>query len=139
MARITRQDMLNEMNTAGPRARQTTIRLIEGDVADDGVAYTKETLNFLDNDGTTRSLEVLSTRLCSFGHVLDQRVNPAARATCCGAITCGTPGCCQNCIRCGVSLCRRHTQFVDGEPFCRRCVLWAALKLLVFGRKETKS
>jgi len=138
MSEYSREELLRLLSRCSPRTRRTVLRILEGEVAEDGVAYVREDLSFMEPDHTVRSVELISSRLCSGGHVLDDKTRIVARAQCCGAIVCDAEGCTHVCSRCGKTLCREHTCRVDGKDHCARCRLPALLKIAVFGRKETE-
>ena len=141
---MNRQEFLDLLAQCNPRTRRTTLRLIEGKAQEDNAAFVQERLDFIDRDGTVRSVDLISSRTCSFGHCLDQQTRLVGVCEVCHAYTCsvgatsGAPGkatsptaCSFSCVKCGCALCRRHVHISsDGETYCPRC--WPARLLKVF-------
>ena len=140
MSEKTREELLQLLTKCSPRTRKTFMRTIEGKVADDNVAVIKETLDFMQPDLTVRSVEFISSRTCSHGHLLDDKTRIVAVAECCSAITCSVEGCSLNCNRCSKSLCRRHAHTLGDLTYCAACMPGAVLRYLFFGssKKEVK-
>jgi hypothetical protein len=137
MAERTRGDFLNLLRRSNPRTRKTVMRVIEGKADQDGAAFVQEQLNFIDPEMTVRSVDFISSRTCSFGHLQDQQTRLTGVCERCGAVTCSTPGCSQSCQRCGRAYCRAHISvYSNGEAYCARCRPWALVRWLILGKKR---
>jgi len=125
-----------------PRTRKTVMRVIEGKVDQDGAAFIQEQLNYIAPDMTVRSVDVISSRTCSFGHLQDQQTRLVASCEICQAYTCSAPGCSFSfsCCHCGRAVCKRHGHlYSDGEVYCSRCRPIKWLKMFFdIGKKEEK-
>lgn len=136
MSECSREELLRLLYRCSPRTRRTMLWVLEGDVAEDDVVYVREELSFMEADNTVRNVEIVSSRLCSGRRVLDTRI--VARAQCRGVRVCNTEGCMRVSSRCRMTSCQRHTRFLHGKPFCRRCRILSVLTNLIIGRKETE-
>lgn len=131
MSKIKRQDFLDLLSQCNPRTRKTTFRLIEGKADQDAAAFVQEKMDFIDMDGTVRSVDLISSRTCSFGHLQDQQTRLTSVCERCGAYTCSSPGCSFTCLRCGGAFCRRHIHiFSDGKAYCNKCRFFKWLRIL---------
>jgi len=137
MAEETRDELLELLKQCNPRTRKTVMRVIEGKVSRDKAAFIQEQLSFMEPDMTVRSVDVIATKTCDAGHLLDQHVRLIAVCEVCGLHTCSTPGCSFTCARCGRALCRRHASvYGDNEAYCSTCQPVALLRWLVLGKRR---
>jgi hypothetical protein len=137
MAKLTRKDLLDLLSKCNPRTRKTTIRAIEGKVSQDNAAFVQEQLSFVEPDMTVRSVDFISSRTCSFGHLQDQHTHLVAVCEVCGSHTCSTAGCSYTCARCSRALCRRHASvYANDEAYCSRCHPLVLLRWLVLGKRR---
>lgn len=139
MPERTRQDFLDLLARSNPRTGQTTIRLIEGNVSEDNVAFVQEQLNLVEPDATVRAVNLIVSKHCDQNHLIDQQTRLVATCGVCAALTCSTPGCSFSCGRCGMALCRRHASvWGQNEAYCPRCRLFAWLRRLVVGDEQRR-
>ncbi|MCJ7762724.1 hypothetical protein MUP38_04625, partial [Candidatus Bathyarchaeota archaeon] len=119
----TRKEFLDLLSKSNPRTRKTTLRLIENKVSEDDTVFAQEELNFVEADATVRSVSIIATKTCDYGHLLDQHTRLVAVCEVCGLHTCSTAGCSYTCARCGRAICRRHVAFIysSDEAYCSRC------------------
>ena len=138
MARITRQDFLDQSSRGGPRTRKTVTRVVEGKVSQDNAAFVQEQLSFIEQDMTVRSVDFISSRTCDAGHMLDQHTRLVAVCEVCGAHTCSTAGCGYTCARCGRAICRRDASMIyaNDEAYCSTCHPLVLLRWLVLGKRR---
>jgi len=107
------------------------LRLIEGKVSQDNVGTIEDVFNLVDENLTPRSIKLLSTRTCDFGHLLDQKVRLVNKCERCGLLTCSSKGCSYTCQRCGRAFCRRHVSvYSDGQAYCSNCKWHKRLMIL---------
>jgi hypothetical protein len=139
MSDLTRDALLKLLKQCAPRTRKTVLRVLEGKASQDGVAFVQERMDFMEPDLTVRSVDLVVSRTCDSGHLQDQHTHLAAVCEQCGAITCSTPGCSLNCVRCARALCRRHAHvYADGDVYCRACrpLKWLRLFFDLDDRKK---
>jgi len=134
----TRAELLDLLARSNPRTRRTVLRVIEGRVSQDDVAFIQEQLTFVDPTMTVRNVDFVGVRLCSAGHVLGQEQRLVAQCARCSAYTCSVPGCTHICSRCNVTICNTcaHVYGPD-EAYCARCHPRALLRWLVIGSRRT--
>ena len=103
--RVTTNDYLDLLRQ-NPGTRITTVRLLEGSAAQDGILSVREHIETEDVDGNLRRVDVYGARTCTFNHLLDQTTK--AVSTCrCGALMCSAEGCSATCVICGQARCPR--------------------------------
>jgi hypothetical protein len=134
----TRAELLDLLARSNPRTRRTVLRVIEGKVGQDDIAFLQEQLSFVAPDLTVRNVDFVSIRLCSAGHVLGQEQHLVAQCSRCSAWTCSAPGCTRTCSSCNTLLCSAcaHVYGAD-EAYCARCHPRAILRWLVLGSRRT--
>ncbi len=142
MEGLTRKELLELLNSSGPRTRKTVVRTVEGKVSQDGVSFVKESLGFMQPDGTVRSIELIGTFTCGCGHLTDQQTRLLSVCTKCGNYTCSSssPQCSFTCQGCGKSFCRQHISvYADGECYCSKCRWRKWLRCFFDLKKRSKS
>lgn len=117
----SRKEFLDLLAKSDTKTRETSLRAIDGKVDQDHAEYIQEKLSFVDSDMTVRSVSHVSSRTCSFGHLLDPKTRLAAVCEVCGKYTCSTEGCSYTCVRCSRALCGRHAKLHAGQAYCSRC------------------
>ena len=135
MDEMSRKDFLDKLQKLdGPKSRNTTIRSVEGKAADGDASQVVDQYAFVDEDMTVRKVNIVATRTCSFGHLL-QEARLVARCEVCGRYTCSWKSstnndssfskgsqCHQICCRCKKSLCNLCVSvFSDGQAYCQKC------------------
>jgi len=139
MAKESIEEILRRFEQSNPRQQTTSISSIEGKASEDSVGFTKEQLSFIQEDLTTRSVVITSSRLCNCGKIITQKTSLAG--------SCQNRGCknlvCSECIRtcrCGKTFCPKHAKiYRDGEIYCSTCKPFKWLKIFFCignGRKE---
>jgi hypothetical protein len=123
---MTRKELLDLLAKSEPKTRNTSMRVIEGKVDQDGAAYIHEKVDFVDSDLTVRSVDFTSSRTCSFGHLQDQKVRLLSVCEVCAAYTCSWAEdgsrCSFTCVRCGRAICKNHTFLhAKKDAYCPQC------------------
>ena len=138
MSRMTREDLLDLLARSNPRTRRTVVRVLEGRVSQDDVAFIQEQLTFVDPTMTVRNVDFVGVRQCSAGHVLGQEQHLVAQCSRCSAWTCSAPLCTNICTSCGILICRACSHvYGPDEAYCARCHPRALLRWLVIGSRRT--
>lgn len=104
-----------------PVSRKSTVRIYGGKASETGELFSKESLEFEDEDGC-QNLEFYSTGSCDFGHLLGDGVEITGKCSIpgCGAFVCSKEGCMRLCER-GHVVCGKHSVvWEDGRIFCRK-------------------
>lgn len=117
-----------------PGLRTTNVRVLGDTVTQDNLLFEHEHIETEDDSGNARQVDVYGTRVCSFGHLLDQQTRPMARCQYCGRLTCSAGSgnsdpsgqrCSHNCTACGAACCSLHcTTYVVQDKdvcYCHRC------------------
>jgi len=126
MSEMTRKELLDLLAKSEPKTRNTSMRVIEGKVDQDGAAFIRENVSFVDTDLTVRSVDFTSSRTCSFGHLQDQKTCLVSVCEECHLYTCSAPGCSFTCIRCGRAICRDCTFLhAKKDAYCPKCKWYA--------------
>ena len=137
MPEMTREELLALLARSNPRTRRTVMRVVEGKVDQDNAAFIQEQLSFVDRGLTVRSVDFISSRTCSFGHLQDQQTRLVAVCEVCHSYMCSTPGCSFTCARCGRAICRRHVHVCgEDEAYCSGCWPWILLRWVVLGKRR---
>jgi len=140
MSKLTRQDLLDLLARSNPRTRRTVVRVLEGRVSQDDVAFIQEQLTFVDPTMTVRNVDFVGVRQCSAGHVLGQEQHLVAQCSRCSAWTCSAPGCTRTCSHCNAVLCSACSHvYGPDEAYCARCHPRALLRWLVLGSRRAIS
>jgi len=116
--RITR--IRGEFRRKGGGARQTTMRVLGRKLQKDGTAFHKEQFQFEDRRDGPRTVSVVQTNTCSFGHTVDDKVRVAGICEIGGEILCSTEGCALQCVHCGAVVCRIHSRTYGEKTYCNR-------------------
>ncbi len=137
MAEETLDELLDRFAKCNPKTRKTVRRSIGGKVSEDNAAFVQEQLSFVEPDMTVRSVDVIATKTCDAGHLLDQHTRLVGLCEICGSHTCSTAGCSYTCARCGRALCRNHASvYENNEAYCSRCHPLVLLRWLVLGKRR---
>ena len=137
MDKKTRAELLDLLARSNPRTRRTVLRVIEGRVSQDDVAFAQEQLSFVEPDMTVRNVDFVSIRLCSAGHVLGQEQHLVGQCSRCSAWMCSAPGCTRTCSSCNAILCGACARvYGPDEAYCARCHPRALLRWLVLGSRR---
>lgn len=118
----SRKEIMELLAKSSGVRHERFIRTIEGKASQDDVEpiveHIQDVFNLVDENSTPRSIKLLGTRTCDFGHVLDQKVRSVSKCERCGLLTCSSKGCSFTCIRCGRALCRRDASIHKGQAYC---------------------
>lgn len=68
MSEMSREDLLNLLAKSNPRTRRTVMRVVEGKVAQDDIAFVQEQLSFVDR--TSRSETSISSASASVARAM---------------------------------------------------------------------
>lgn len=137
MPERTREDLLKLLARSNPRTRRTVLRVIEGRVSDDDIAFIQEQMSFVAPDMTVRNVDFVGVRLCSAGHVLGQEQHLVAQCSRCSAWTCSAPGCTHTCSSCNAILCSACARvYGPDEAYCTRCYPRVLLRWVVLGSRR---
>ena len=137
MSRMTREDLLDLLARSNPRTRKTVLRVIEGRVSQDDVAFVQEQLTFVDPTMTVRNVDFVGVRQCSAGHVLGQEQHLVAQCSRCSGWTCSAPGCTHTCSSCNAILCSACARvYGPDEAYCATCHPRALLRWLILGSRR---
>lgn len=121
MAKIPHLDrLLRQFRRQGGGARQTVLRVLSGKLPRDGAAFHKERLEFEDDQEGPRTVDIVETGTCSFGHVIDDKVRVAGICEIGGEVLCSTEGCMRRCVQCGAVACSRHSSIYGEQTYCQR-------------------
>lgn len=121
MAKRSKADrLLSEFRRKGGGARQTVLRMLGEKLAKDSAPFRKEHLQFEDDRDGPRTIDVVVTGTCSFGHTVDDKVRVAGICEIGGEVLCSSEGCLFQCVRCGAVVCRRHSSTHDENTYCQR-------------------
>jgi len=122
MSEMTRKELLDLLAKCDPKTRKTSMRVIEGKVGENRATYIQETVDFVDSDMTVRSVDFISSRTCSFGHLQDQKIRLVSVCEECHSYTCSAEGCSFTCVRCGQALCRHCASLRSNkDAYCPKC------------------
>ena len=117
MAKESIEEIYRHFEQSRPRQQTTSINSLEGKASEDSVGFTKEQLSFVQQDLTTRSVVITSSRLCDCGKIITQKTLLAG--TCqrngCNHFTCTE--CSRTCSRCKKTYCPDHI----GNTTCLHC------------------
>ena len=113
--------LLQELREKGGGSRQSTLRVLSGKVDRHGAPFRRESLQFEDEAEGLRTVDVVETRTCAFGHTIDDKTRVAGICQICGEVLCSSPGCMSQCVRCGAVVCRRHGRTYGEVTYCRSC------------------
>jgi hypothetical protein len=111
--------LLAEFRRKGGGSRQSTLRVLGSKLERNGAPFSKERLEFEDADGP-RTVDVVETGTCSFGHVVDDKVRVAGICELGGEVLCSTEGCMLRCDHCGAAVCHQHGQTRGERTYCSR-------------------
>jgi len=133
MARPTNINrLLRELRRQGGGIRRTTLRVLGGKLAGRGAPFVRERLEWDDPREGPRTVDIVETSTCSFGHTVDDKVRVAGICEIGGEVLCSTEGCLRQCERCGIVVCRAHSLTRKETTYCRRC-RWAYYWRLFWG------
>jgi hypothetical protein len=127
MSKVSRDDFLDLLAESDTKTRKSSLRIVGGKVSEDDTQYIHEQLDFVDSDQTVREIDLVSSRTCSFGHLLDRQVRLVSRCEVCGAYTCSASEddgykCSYTCVRCGKAICKKCSSLdADKEAYCPKC------------------
>jgi len=125
MAKESIEEILRRFEQSNPRQQTTSISSIEGKASEDSVGFTKEQLSFIQEDLTTRSVVITSSRLCNCGKIITQKTSLAG--------SCQNRGCknlvCSECIR----TCRCGKTFIAGPLRKPMFSVWRMTFPLIIG------
>ncbi len=110
----------NEFRRKGGGSRQTTLRVLGGKLDKDGMPFRKEHLQFEDDKEGPRTVDVVQTGTCSFGHTIDDKVRVAGICEIGGEVLCSHEGCMLQCIHCGAVVCHIHSSMHGDKTYCSR-------------------
>jgi len=122
MARRTQfQRQISEFRRKGGGSRHTIKRVLGGKLDRHGAVFEKEQMHFEDDREGPRTVDIVQTNTCSFGHTVDDKVRVTGVCELGGEVLCSTEGCMFQCIRCGVVVCRRHSATRADKTYCHNC------------------
>jgi len=113
--------LLRELRRKGGGMRRSTLRVLGGKLDARGAPFHKEHVEFDDEREGPRSVDLVETGTCSFGHTVDDKVRVAGICEIGGEVLCSTPGCLLQCTHCGAAVCRRHSRTYGEKTYCIRC------------------
>jgi hypothetical protein len=113
--------LLRELRRQGGGARQTSLRVLGGKLRPKGAPFHKEHVQFEDPDEGPRTVDIIETGTCAFGHTIDDKVRVAGLCELGREVVCSTPGCALQCCRCGAVVCARHSRTYGDKTYCLRC------------------
>ncbi len=108
----------SEFRRKGGGSRQTTLRVLGGKLDKDGMPFRKEHLQFEDDQEGPRTVDVVQTGTCSFGHTIDDKVRVAGICEVGGEVLCSNEGCMLQCVHCGAVVCRIHSSTHGDKTYC---------------------
>jgi len=114
------QGVLREMRRKGGGSRHSILRVLGGKLDPRGAPFHKEHVQFEDEREGPRTVDVVETGTCSFGHVVDDKVLVAGICELGGEVVCSTAGCTFVCVHCGAVVCRRHARTYGETTYCNR-------------------
>jgi len=114
-------DLLRELRQKGGGSRRSILRILGNKLGPHGAAFHKEQVQFEDEREGPRSVELVETGTCAFGHTIDDKVRMAGVCEIGGEVLCSTPGCMLQCVHCGGVVCRRHSRTYGDKTYCNRC------------------
>ena len=130
MSEMTRKELLDLLAKCEPKTRKTSMRVIEGKAGPGRAAYIQEKADFVDADSTVRSVDFISSRTCSFGHLQDQKTCLVSVCEECHLYTCSAQGCSFTCVRCGRAICRNCTFLhAEKDAYCPTCKWYGYLMI----------
>jgi hypothetical protein len=112
--------LLSEFRRKVGGSRHTVRRVLGGKLERDGTTFLKEHLQFEDEREGIRTLDVVQTSTCSFGHTIDEKVRAAGISEIGGEVLCSTEGCLLRCVHCGAVVCRVHGSIYHDKTYCQR-------------------
>ena len=115
--------VLRELRRKGGGSRHSTLRVLGGKLDGSGAPFHKEHVQFEDEREGPRTVDIVQTSTCAFGHVVDDKVRAAGICEIGGEVLCSTEGCLLHCVHCGAVICRVHSKTFGEKTYCRRC-LW---------------
>ena len=121
MAKRSKADrLLSDFRRKGGGSRQTILRVLGGKLDNQGSVFHKEHLQFEDDREGPRTIDIVQTNTCSFGHTIDDKIRVAGICEVGGEVLCSTEGCLLLCDRCGAVVCRVHSSTHGEKTYCRR-------------------
>lgn len=109
-----------EFRRKGGGSRHTSLRVLGGKLDKNGSAFQKEHLQFDDDKDGPRTLDVVQTSTCSFGHTIDDKVRVAGICEIGNEVLCSMEGCVLQCSHCGAVVCRVHSRTYGDKTYCNR-------------------
>jgi len=118
---FTIERLLRELRRRGGGSRQSVLRILGGKLDRHGAPFWKKHLEFEDPREGPRTVDVVQTNTCSFGHTIDDKVRAAGVCEIGHEVLCSIPGCLLQCTNCGAVVCRRHARTYGQKTYCRNC------------------
>ena len=109
-----------EFRRKGGGSRQTVLRTLGGKLNKDGVSSRIEHLQFEDEREGPRTVDVVETGTCHFGHTIDDKVRVTGICEIGGEVLCAAEGCMRQCVHCGAVVCRLHSSTYGDKTYCQR-------------------
>ena len=113
--------VLRELRRKGGGSRHSTLRVLGGKLDPRGAPFHKEHVQFEDDREGPRTIDIVQTGTCSFGHTVDDKVRVAGICEIGKETLCSAEGCQLHCIRCGAVVCRIHSRTYGDKTYCLHC------------------
>jgi len=109
-----------EFRRKGGGLRRTTLRALGSKLDKNGSPFHKEHFEFEDEREGPRTIDVIQTGTCSFGHTIDDKIRVAGICEIGDEVLCAAEGCMLQCAHCGAVVCRVHGSTYGEKTYCRR-------------------
>lgn len=121
MDHFSRESLQKELAKHDSYTRTVTVRALGGDARQTGQLSEQQEVEYFDG-GNPTTVKLVTTQLCSTGHLLGPDNPPQGTCYLCKAVLCSNEGCLTYCARCRRPVCSSHShEFRDGEILCPRC------------------
>ncbi len=115
------QKHVRRFQREGGGSRHTIKRVLGRKLDNGGAIFEKEKLLYEDIQDGPRTVEIVQTNTCSFGHTIDDKVRVSGICEIGNEVLCSSEGCMLQCAHCGAVVCRRHSVSHNEKVYCINC------------------